>query len=288
MPAGNDLLAQRIADLTAERDTAKYKLAGVLDEISDFCASLDGALMANQSADDLVENIQLRLSHYRLTDADREIHPDDVAADNFAAAMKFKLAIARAKGRSGWDDKENCSGEFLASQLVAHLNKANFGTFEDIANFAMMLHQRGESPLVLTSEFIASENKKIQAYQDHYAAQKKVTELAAQVEQLQEAVKACHLSAMDRNFARLMQLAEFKNPAQCLAARDAEVSAKAVMNFADVIRGAHLSGFVPADLNVYDVYQTARNHVKDNYGVIVPAWDDEDAKQIRQQAKGGA
>ncbi|MDX1538860.1 hypothetical protein [Arsukibacterium sp.] len=111
-------------------------------------------------------------------------HPDDKAVDRFAVAMKAKLSAARNKGRHGWDDKQLCSGEHLANLLVAHLNKANFGTFEDLANFAMMLHQRGENPLVLTSAFIASEDKKIQAYQDHYAAQKKVTELQSQVERV--------------------------------------------------------------------------------------------------------
>lgn len=80
------------------------------------------------------------------------IHPDDIAVDNFAAAMKLKLAAARDKGRSGWEDKELCSGEYLAQNLVAHLSRGNAGTFEDIANFAMMLHQRGESPALLKTQ----------------------------------------------------------------------------------------------------------------------------------------
>jgi hypothetical protein len=71
-------------------------------------------------------------------------------------------------------------------------------------------------------------------------------------------------------------------PAQCLA----EIKAQAVINFADMIRGAYLAGFVPSDLNVYDVYQSARNHVKDNYKINIPAWDDQVANQLRQQAKG--
>jgi hypothetical protein len=76
-------------------------------------------------------------------------HFDDVAVDRFADAMKVKLAAAREKGRSGWDDKASCSGEYLASLLVDHLSKGNAGTFEDVANFAMMLHQRGEDPQLL-------------------------------------------------------------------------------------------------------------------------------------------
>jgi hypothetical protein len=76
-------------------------------------------------------------------------HPDDDAVDRFAAAMKAKLAKARAKGYGGWDDPDRCTVELLSKQLVAHLGKCNAGTFEDVANFAMMLHQRGADPKVL-------------------------------------------------------------------------------------------------------------------------------------------
>lgn len=78
-----------------------------------------------------------------------EQHPDDAAVDRFAAAMKAKLAAAREKGRGGWDDPEACSVEFLADLLVGHIGKGNTGNFEDIANLAMMLHQRGADPAVL-------------------------------------------------------------------------------------------------------------------------------------------
>ena len=78
------------------------------------------------------------------------LHSDDLAVDRFATAMKAKLARSRHKGRSGWDDKTQCSGEHLANLLVEHLAKGNEGTFEDVANFAMMLHERGESPELLS------------------------------------------------------------------------------------------------------------------------------------------
>lgn len=76
-------------------------------------------------------------------------HSDDAAVDRFAVAMKHKLEIAREKGRSGWDDPAKCSVEFLAELLCGHIGKGNAGTFEDVANFAMMLHQRGAEPSVL-------------------------------------------------------------------------------------------------------------------------------------------
>lgn len=84
-----------------------------------------------------------------LADKMPERHPDDAAVDLFAVAMKAKLASARAKGRSGWDDPAACSVEFLADLLVNHVGKGNPGNFEDIANLAMMLHQRGADPTVL-------------------------------------------------------------------------------------------------------------------------------------------
>lgn len=76
-------------------------------------------------------------------------HPDDDAVDRFAAAMKAKLAAARAKGRGGWERPDVIGDGDLARMLVEHLVKANIGTFVDIANFAMMLHLRGANPTVL-------------------------------------------------------------------------------------------------------------------------------------------
>ncbi|ATA26776.1 hypothetical protein BIY26_07125 [Brenneria goodwinii] len=77
-------------------------------------------------------------------------HSDDEAFDRFAIACKAKLAKSRAKGRRGWDDPHLCSVESLAVMLVAHLVKGNSGTFEDVGNFAMMLHQRKANPKVLS------------------------------------------------------------------------------------------------------------------------------------------
>lgn len=69
-------------------------------------------------------------------------HPDSVAVDHFAVQMKIKLAQKRAEGRGGWDNKEDCSKELLSQLLREHVEK---GDPLDVANFCMMLHQRGES-----------------------------------------------------------------------------------------------------------------------------------------------
>ena len=67
-------------------------------------------------------------------------HPDDAAVDRFAAAMKEKLAFARGKGRSGWDDPALCSIDDLTTMLRF---QANAGDPVDAGNLAMMIHQRG-------------------------------------------------------------------------------------------------------------------------------------------------
>ncbi|OJA60395.1 hypothetical protein BGV69_05655 [Burkholderia ubonensis] len=74
----------------------------------------------------------------------REPHSDDVAVDSFAAVMKHKLALARDKGRGGW---ETCSPADLSRMLREHVEK---GDPRDVANFCMMLWHHG-SPIVITS-----------------------------------------------------------------------------------------------------------------------------------------
>lgn len=64
-------------------------------------------------------------------------HPDSQAVDRFAAAMKEKLAQARAKGRSGW---QNLTSEELSRMLREHVEK---GDPLDVANFCMFLWNLG-------------------------------------------------------------------------------------------------------------------------------------------------
>lgn len=68
-------------------------------------------------------------------------HTDDIAVDKFAAAMKEKLAAARAKGRGGWDDSEDLQ-QHLSNLLRAHVEK---GDPRDVANFCCFLWNRGEA-----------------------------------------------------------------------------------------------------------------------------------------------
>lgn len=65
---------------------------------------------------------------------------DVVCVDRFASLMKAKLAQKRAEGYGGWDDPSRCTTAHLSQLLIKHVAK---GDPLDVANFAMMLHQRG-------------------------------------------------------------------------------------------------------------------------------------------------
>lgn len=79
-----------------------------------------------------------------ISEVDDEETQDDAAVDRFAAAMKEKLAAARAKGRGGWQDNEPGMQQRLSNMLRARVEK---GDPLDVANFAMFLHQRSEAIL---------------------------------------------------------------------------------------------------------------------------------------------
>lgn len=65
---------------------------------------------------------------------------DDLCVDRFAMEMKSKLHRARIDGRSGWDNPARCTMADLSRMLIEHVGK---GDPIDVANFAMMIHQRG-------------------------------------------------------------------------------------------------------------------------------------------------
>jgi hypothetical protein len=69
-------------------------------------------------------------------------HPDDLAVDGFADAMKAKMAASREKGRGGWMRPERCTPADLRRMMAEHFAK---GDPVDVGNFAMMLWYRGES-----------------------------------------------------------------------------------------------------------------------------------------------
>ncbi|MEE4372768.1 hypothetical protein V2J67_10400 [Pseudomonas alliivorans] len=140
---------------TGARDRARRQLTETLELLGEFVALLGKArsLIEHINTPDAAQYIAaLDAFCSRPFPAQVDQHPDNQAVDTFAAAMKTKLTKARAKGRHGWmgswvHDKQ------LAELMVEHIPKGNAGNFEDIANFAMMLHQRGADPMEPTLAF---------------------------------------------------------------------------------------------------------------------------------------
>ncbi len=68
-----------------------------------------------------------------------EEHPDNIAVNEFASAMRGKLGHKRRQGCGGWDDPAQCSLDYLRQLFYEHFRK---GDMVDIANFAMMIWHR--------------------------------------------------------------------------------------------------------------------------------------------------
>jgi hypothetical protein len=69
-------------------------------------------------------------------------HGDDVAVLKFSNAMREKLAKSREAGRGGWEDPKQCSTMYLRFLLESEMEKPVIDLV-DVANYCMMLHQRG-------------------------------------------------------------------------------------------------------------------------------------------------
>ena len=172
MSSSIEALQQRLEQVEAERDA----LAAHVERLrqlwpplsSDISALFDQQPQNHSDGSYLVDGQSACEFAKALNDspstslASRDAHPDDLAVDRFAAAMKTKLAGARDKGRSGWDNHELCSAEFLADLLVGHVSKGNAGNLEDVANLAMMLHQRGDDP-VAVAQALARRDARVKA-----------------------------------------------------------------------------------------------------------------------------
>ncbi len=76
---------------------------------------------------------------------------DNNGVNTFAQAMCSRLEQKRAEGRGGWYDPAQCTVEYLAALLIGAILKGNA---VDVANFAMMLHQRRAGPAVITQALL--------------------------------------------------------------------------------------------------------------------------------------
>lgn len=142
---------------TGARDRARRQLTETIAVLSDSVALLGKShtLVRNVGTPDATQYLaDLDAFCARLFPGQVHQHPDNLAVDNFAAAMKTKLAEDRAKGLRGWSDTR-VQDKTLAEMLVGHIPKGNPGNYEDIANSAMMLHQRDADPRELTFAYRA-------------------------------------------------------------------------------------------------------------------------------------
>jgi len=152
----------------AERDALRDQLAAARNETLEEAARVvdieyemhkdyrNASLLCNN--DDAAQDRLARMTTCSVLSADIDAlksttpaprHSDDAAVDRFAEAMKAKLATKRADGRGGWDNKKVCSQALLSDLLRGHVDK---GDPVDVANFSMMLHQRGEAIMSATRE----------------------------------------------------------------------------------------------------------------------------------------
>lgn len=65
--------------------------------------------------------------------------PLEEVVDQFADAMKAKLAEKQGQGYTGWDDPKSISEHYLYSLLNANLRE---GDLIDVANLAMIIWHR--------------------------------------------------------------------------------------------------------------------------------------------------
>ncbi|SIQ14724.1 hypothetical protein SAMN05421647_102438 [Marinobacterium stanieri] len=139
-------LEQRIADqkrLTKELDIAMNgEDAAEQASLCDLVAQAKNSesrthIISPQVFEDaLKERDQLMLAL-----SERLPHPDDMAVEMFAMAMREKMAQKREEGRFGWSDTSICTHELLNKLLCGHVDK---GDPVDVGNFAMMLWHRHE------------------------------------------------------------------------------------------------------------------------------------------------
>ncbi|UNV91813.1 MULTISPECIES: hypothetical protein [unclassified Comamonas] len=88
--------------------------------------------------DNVAKGLRQRCSRYDEIQAE---NLDNQALRLLSNAMRSKLAASRRKGRSGWNDKTQCTAEHLSQLLREHVEK---GDPVDVANFCAFLSARGE------------------------------------------------------------------------------------------------------------------------------------------------
>jgi hypothetical protein len=136
-----DTALQALRDEAGEADLRQRLGEALTAVLTDPAAAPEPDWNDAREVDRIIDAILPAIAARPAPAAEAAQHPDDAAVDRFAAALKAKLAEARAKGRGGWDTDE-CNAQMLSDMLRDHVAK---GDPRDVGNFAMFLHQRGES-----------------------------------------------------------------------------------------------------------------------------------------------
>jgi hypothetical protein len=181
--------------------------------------------------------------------------------------------------------------------LEAQLKPANIQQFLTFAVIDSM------STKQINEVFTDLHESNISAMAKEKVNQERITQLTEQIEELKshlvdafgdgfydgylkcvEHAKEDYFDSYGINDSYVLQLSEQYESEHHYSKSIADIRAYAVMDFARACRGVYLIGAVPAELTIYDLYQTARNHVKDNYNHESIPWTGDDA----DKAKGGA
>lgn len=145
MGAIETCMASEIADLRAEVARLSRRESRDLIELGimrDLLNDPDYVYEVGTDADyctPTTDKLHALIAEVARLKAPPNTHIYDLSVEWFAIAMKCKLKKQRNKGYHGWDDRDLCTDKFLADKLMEHTQK---GDPIDVANFAMMLHQR--------------------------------------------------------------------------------------------------------------------------------------------------
>jgi len=156
-------------------------------------------------------------------------HFDDHAVRQFAKMMAAKMAASRAKGRSGWDDPNQCSVEHLQALLHEHVAK---GDPVDVANICMMLRHYEASTATTTPVVVAEQAGDVRQAVPEWGTSDKTQHYAAMVADTNDAdILRAAISDLCRDNERLavmLKSAKQPDPAPALGWRAMQTAAAEV------------------------------------------------------------
>ena len=142
-------------EIQRERDAARASAARLREAGAEYLCARQAAERGEHFATGRAVDCEAVFSAARAATDSAEWQSDDSAVMRFAEAMRTKLSKKRAEGRGGWDGP-TCNAASLSRMLAEHVLK---GDPVDVANFAMMLHQRRER--IDSAEWLAKHDAEV-------------------------------------------------------------------------------------------------------------------------------